>query len=503
MGFARDATTYVLGCALLLGCGCNGGESGAVERAQGAQPTTYERARWRLAPEQLDRVLLRVAHIAIRHRATNGEESTLRSPGWLPDKEVTRTREQAIDLALEVADAARRAPERFAALAREHSDDTVTAPWGGSLGVMPASHLPTQFLDAIATLQPGQVSKPFETEYGIHVIKLEQTPPEQQLAATRVLIAYRDSALAIVRPGHTREREHAEAIALAHRVYEEARAPGADFHALVERYSDSPDVEQGGDLGVWSTYAPMIRPLVLEALSRVAIGEVTAPVDTPEGVQILLRTPAEPRERFAAEYLAVSPLNDRPREEMRDDMHKIVAEIQAKPEAFDAYRRTLCCRAPLVWSRGRGLGAEVENVLRQLGVGELARAPVETATGLYLVKRLFVPPEDHLAALTRLPSPAAPDIDSLIRNANGPMLAYNLRLIGQQISVLPVAQSKRDQLSTLVADVSASLSGASAQERPGHLARFWSRSAEILTPNELTQLRTSLTEFATGYLMNM
>lgn len=63
--------------------------------------------------------------------------------------------------------------EDFAALAQEYSDDTFSAPDGGSLGWAE----PAAYGDAISktlnTMQPGQVAPPFRTTAGWHIFRLD------------------------------------------------------------------------------------------------------------------------------------------------------------------------------------------------------------------------------------------------------------------------------------------------------------------------------------------
>lgn len=62
--------------------------------------------------------------------------------------------------------------ESFEALAKAHSQDPGSAAAGGVLGLSTGDSFPPEFEDALAQLQPGEVSEPVETEAGIHLIKL-------------------------------------------------------------------------------------------------------------------------------------------------------------------------------------------------------------------------------------------------------------------------------------------------------------------------------------------
>ena len=60
----------------------------------------------------------------------------------------------------------------FAQLARASSDDTASAVNGGSLGwVNPGAMVP-EFEEQMNKLQPGQISKPFETQFGWHIVQV-------------------------------------------------------------------------------------------------------------------------------------------------------------------------------------------------------------------------------------------------------------------------------------------------------------------------------------------
>lgn len=61
----------------------------------------------------------------------------------------------------------------FAEVARRLSDDT-SAPRGGELGCVAKGRMVKPFEDKVFSMQAGEVSEPVETEYGFHLIKLEQ-----------------------------------------------------------------------------------------------------------------------------------------------------------------------------------------------------------------------------------------------------------------------------------------------------------------------------------------
>lgn len=67
----------------------------------------------------------------------------------------------------------------FAALAREKSTGP-SASAGGDLGWFGEGDMVGEFFDAVAALEPGEVSAPVQTEFGWHVIKLAETREKQR-----------------------------------------------------------------------------------------------------------------------------------------------------------------------------------------------------------------------------------------------------------------------------------------------------------------------------------
>jgi len=65
--------------------------------------------------------------------------------------------------------------EPFEKVAKEVSQDPGSAPQGGDLGWFGQGQMVPQFDQAVFSLKPGQISDVVQTEYGYHVIKLEDT----------------------------------------------------------------------------------------------------------------------------------------------------------------------------------------------------------------------------------------------------------------------------------------------------------------------------------------
>ena len=69
------------------------------------------------------------------------------------------------------------AGEDFSALAKQFSDEEKTREKGGELGFLPKGTMLKEFEEQISTLQPGEVSKPFKTKYGYHILKYTDKLP--------------------------------------------------------------------------------------------------------------------------------------------------------------------------------------------------------------------------------------------------------------------------------------------------------------------------------------
>ena len=66
-----------------------------------------------------------------------------------------------------------KAGEDFSKLAKEYSEDS-SAKIGGDIGYIKRSYLAKEFIDALSQMKPGDYSRPFWTEKGLHIIKLDE-----------------------------------------------------------------------------------------------------------------------------------------------------------------------------------------------------------------------------------------------------------------------------------------------------------------------------------------
>lgn len=66
------------------------------------------------------------------------------------------------------------APDKFAELAKQYSQDTGSAQQGGDLGFFGRGAMVKPFEDAVFKLKPGQISGIVESDFGFHIIRLDE-----------------------------------------------------------------------------------------------------------------------------------------------------------------------------------------------------------------------------------------------------------------------------------------------------------------------------------------
>lgn len=158
-----------------------------------------------------------------------------------------KTKEEAAGLLAE----ARKAPQRFAELAKKHSQDTGSAEKGGDLGLFGKGMMVKPLEDAVFQGKEGEIIGPVESEFGQHIIRITAV----QGAKGRPLDEVRKEILADLSK-QKGQRKFAEAAEnFQNLVYEQSDSlkPAAEKLKLQVRTSDWITRTPGPDAGVFAS----------------------------------------------------------------------------------------------------------------------------------------------------------------------------------------------------------------------------------------------------------
>jgi len=234
------------------------------------------------------------------------------------------------------------AGEKFAKVAAETSEDPSSANSGGDLGYFRRGQMEPALEDAAFTLPIGKVSQPVRTPYGWHLVE----PIERDTVRSP---AGKDSLDADGQPmieAHARhilvkvtptEADIDRTFQQAQKVRDQAAAKGADFAALVKRYSTyQGQATADGDVGFLSLAA--LQPNIRAGLEPLKIGEVSTVLPNTQGFNIFKVTDRKPERAYEVD-------------EIKKDLPEAVAQVHFR-EKYDAWLKTLRSKAQIEY---RGL----------------------------------------------------------------------------------------------------------------------------------------------------
>lgn len=78
---------------------------------------------------------------------------------------------EALEKSLKIYNELQKDPKKFEVFARQFGQ-TSTAQAGGDLGYQPRTRLSTEYFEAIKGKRKGAITKPFRSQYGIHIVKV-------------------------------------------------------------------------------------------------------------------------------------------------------------------------------------------------------------------------------------------------------------------------------------------------------------------------------------------
>lgn len=409
----------------------------------------YPPGKWRFARD-LTPVVVWGSHILIRH-ADSRTQVPFNLTYWssVPES-VTRSRAEALALARDIAAKLAKNPEEFASLARAHSEDLPTRDDGGFLGGFSAFELSSwpQVLDAFAALEVGGVSQVVETRYGFHVFQRAAAPVEQELEGAHIVIGHRQAQwLEVLGQDDLPSRSRDEALAIANKVYEQAKRNPTQFAELAARYSEHRDKVVGGDFGRWSTAERNMYPGRMKRLMKLRVGQVAPPVETHVGFEIIRRTQPRARAQYRTRsiMLQFEPNAPRGSANSKDAVlakgEALAMELSRDPSKFEALSNDALVDDQ--WEEGRGVPALTLQV-QKLELGAVAPEPVR-AEFRFLIGQRIAPqelvPVSHRA---ELPTPAEPDLDGYFSDQRVEVLQETLQValerFGPKVSETQLAE---------------------------------------------------------------
>ena len=165
----------------------------------------------------------------------------------------------------------------FRQLAIANSDDQ-SALEGGDLGWRKMAQLPGVFIEAVESMDVGQVSKPIRSAAGYHLIKLYD-----RRGGGEKLIEQHFSRHILLKPNQI--RDEAATIQLLNQLRDRVK-DGEDFAVLSKEFSEDPgSALKGGELG-WSTPGMFVAEFE-QTMSGIALNEVSEPFRSQYGWHIL------------------------------------------------------------------------------------------------------------------------------------------------------------------------------------------------------------------------
>src|SRR5690606_40494106 len=226
----------------------------------------------RITPRELDQFMERLKKLPDEQAEYNFSHILIAVP-------TEATQEQVNEMAARAQEVYEKAAtEDFAQLAVEYSNSQ-TALEGGQMGWRRGPDLPTLLAETIASLRPGQVSKPISASNGFHIVKLND-----MRSGTGEAMARQTHARHILLTPNELQEDATVRTRLADirkRVLE-----GEDFAAFASSMSeDATSAVEGGDLD-WQSPGTMV-PAFEAAMNELDEGEISEPFQTQFGWHIV------------------------------------------------------------------------------------------------------------------------------------------------------------------------------------------------------------------------
>ena len=161
--------------------------------------------------------------------------------------------------------------------------DAPNALEGGELGWRSGQQMPPAFLEIIKSVQVGEVTRPFRSSSGIHILKLN----ERRASANTMIVEQTHVRHILLKPNEVLSDKEAKQKIDG---IKERLDHGTTFEEMARQYSDDGSASNGGDLG-WLSPGDTV-PAFEKAMNDLAPNEISNPVRSPFGwhlIQVLER----------------------------------------------------------------------------------------------------------------------------------------------------------------------------------------------------------------------
>ena len=165
--------------------------------------------------------------------------------------------------------------EQWQDLVERFSSDPSKARNHGHYGYVSSGMFPYDFENVLYSTAVGEVSKPFATQYGVHMIRVNNMRDRNDAHAKHILKLF---------PQNATEEQKAVCKAQIDSIYALLKA-GADFEEMAKAESQDGSAKRGGDLG-WFGRGRMVQPFEDIAFS-LADGAISEPFATQFGYHIV------------------------------------------------------------------------------------------------------------------------------------------------------------------------------------------------------------------------
>lgn len=305
--------------------------------------------------------------------------------------EVTRTKEEALAKAKDLATQLQENPDQFEEMARQESDGP-SGPNGGSLGSWQKGQMVAEFDTAVEQMEVGDItSEPVETDFGYHVIRREPTDV-LHYSMQAFVIPFGDGGNPEAEI-HTQE----EARAIADGVKSEVTAD--NFEEMAHEYGEAGN--EGLLFNVFAENDQRFPAALKAALEDLDYGEVAGPVELPNAYAYVKRFKVV---QYSGAHILVAyqgaqnadPSITRTRDEAEARARELIGDLREDPGLFTSYAEANSDGPSStgggdlgVWFKGY-MVPEFDAAVEQLEVGEITSEPVETDFGFHIVQRKAV-----------------------------------------------------------------------------------------------------------------